>query len=113
MISEIEESVQATPTLLKGEDVETRGSVQAAFTPLKGTRPKVLICGKWRKVPDSYPKDASGRLEHDQPFINDLAKQPLVEFRVACQLNTNRGAKPKSMDTKSDLIYNRAFGNYL
>ena len=29
------------------------------------TYSKVLIRGEWRKVPDSYPKDASGHLERD------------------------------------------------
>ena len=31
----------------------------------EGTRPKVLIRGEWRKVPDGYPADASGLLERD------------------------------------------------
>ena len=79
------------------------------------TRPKVLICGEWRKVPDSYPKDAAGQLEHDQQFINELTKQLVVELHMACQLDTGRGAKPKYTGTKSDLIYiyKRAFCNYL
>ena len=38
------------------------------------TRPKVLICGEWRKVPDGYPS-----------------------------------AKPKSSNTKTDLICKRAY----
>ena len=42
------------------------------------TRPKVLIRGEWRKVPDGYPRDASGQLERDQLFINGLAKQLVV-----------------------------------
>ena len=48
------------------------------------TRPKVLIRGEWRKVPDGCPTDASGQLERDQLFINDLAKQLVVELRAAC-----------------------------
>ena len=48
------------------------------------TRPKVLIRGEWRKVPDGYPGDASGQLKRDQLFINDLAKQLVVELRAAC-----------------------------
>ena len=68
---------------------------------------------KWRKVPDGYPTDASGQLERDQLFIiNDAAKQLVVELRAACQLNTSPGAKPKSSDTKADLIYKCAFCNY-
>ena len=76
------------------------------------TRPKVLIRGEWRKVPDGYPAESSGQLERDQLFINDLSKQ-LVELRAACQFNPNPGAKPKSSDTKTDLIYKRAFCNHL
>ena len=34
-------------------------------------RPKVLIRGEWRNVPDGYPADASSQLERDQLFIND------------------------------------------
>ena len=76
-------------------------------------RPKVLIRGEWRKVPDGYPTDASGQLERDHLFIGDLSKQLVVELCAACQFNTNPGAKPKSSDTKTDLIYKRAFCNYL
>ena len=76
------------------------------------TRPKVLIRGEWRKVLDGYPAYASGQLEHDQIFINDLSKQPVAELRAACQFNPNRSAKPKSSDTNTDLIYKRAFCNY-
>ena len=75
--------------------------------------PKVLICGEWRKVPDGDPKDAFGQLEHDQQFINELAKQLVAELRMACQLITSRGAKPKSPDTKAGLIYKRVFCDYL
>ena len=77
------------------------------------TRPKVLIRGEWRKVPDGYLRDAFGQLERDHLFINELAKQLVAELRAACPLNTSRGAKPKSSDTKADLIYKRAICNYL
>ena len=40
-----------------------------------GLSVKVLIRGECCKVPDSYPKDASGQLEPDQQFINELTKQ--------------------------------------
>ena len=73
------------------------------------THPKLLIRGECGKVPDSYPKDASGQLERDQQFINELTKQLVAESRVACQLNTSLGAKHKSSDTKTDLMYKRAF----
>ena len=77
------------------------------------TRPKVLICGEWRKVPDGYPADAFGELERDHLFINDVSKELVVELRAACQFNPNAGAKPKSSGTKTDLIYKRSFCNYL
>ena len=77
------------------------------------TRPKLLIRGEWRKVPDGYPRDASGQLESDQLFINDLAKQLVAELCAACQLNPIPGAKPKSSHTKADLIHKGAFRNYL
>ena len=83
-------------------------------TPTKeDTRPKVLIRGEWRKVPGGYPRDASGQLERDQLLINDLARQLVAELGAACQLNANPGAKPKSSDTQANLIYKRAFCNYL
>ena len=48
-----------------------------------------------------------------QLFFNDLAKQLVAELFAACRLHPNLGAKPKSSDTKTDLIYKRAFCNYL
>ena len=51
---------------------------------------------------DGYLTDASGQLERDQPFINEVAKQLLADVRAACQLNTNRGANPKSSDTNGN-----------
>ena len=73
----------------------------------------VPIRGEWRKVRDSYPKGACGQLERNQQFINEPAKQLVVELRVACQLKTSPCAKPKSTDTKTDLIYKCALCNYL
>ena len=122
-LSGIEGGVHTTPTPLKGKDASSEQSVEgpeakaqpSMATPAteEDTCPKVLIRGEWHKVPDSYPKDASGQLERDQQFINGLAKQLEVELRVACRLNTSPGAKPKSTDTKSNLIYKRAFCNCL
>ena len=65
-----------------------------------------------------YPTDAcryptDGQLEHDQLFINDLAKQLVVKLQSACQLNANLGAQPKSSDIETDLIDKRTFCNYL
>ena len=84
-LSAIEESVQATPTPLEGKEASAKQSVEcpearppqpSMATPTEeDTRPKVLIRGEWRKVPDGYPADASGQLERDQSFINDLSKQ--------------------------------------
>ena len=118
----IEESVQATPTPLEGKEASAEQSVESLeartqpsmATPTEeDTCPKVLIRGEWRKVPDGDPRDASGQLEGDQLFMNDLAKQLVAELRAACQLNPIPGAKPKSSDTKADLIYKCAFCNYL
>ena len=108
---------------LEGKEASAEQSVEspearpqpsmATPTEEEDTRPKVLICGEWRKVPDGYPADASGQLERDQLFIDDLSKQLVAELRAACQFNPNPGAKPKSSETKTDLIYKRAFCNYL
>ena len=116
-------SVQATPTPLEGKEASAEQSVEspearpqpsmATPTEEEDTHPKVLIRGEWRKVPDGYPADACGQLERDQLFIDDLCKQLVAELRAACKFNPNPGAKPKSGDTKTDLIYKRAFCNYL
>ena len=121
-LAAIEESVQATPTPLEGKEASAEHNVESSearplpsmATPTEeDTCPKVLICGEWRMVPDGDPTDASGQPERDQLFINDLAKQLVAELRAACQLNPNPGAKPKSSNIKTDLIYKRAFCNYL
>ena len=62
---------------------------------------------------DGYLADASGQVERDQLFINHLSRQLVAELHAACQFNPNPGAKPKSSDTHTDLIYKRAFCNYL
>ena len=64
-------------------------------------------------MPDGYLGDATGQLERDHRFINDLAKQLVADLRAAWQLNLNCGAKPTSSDTKTNLIYKRAFCNDL
>ena len=64
-------------------------------------------------MPDSYPKSAPSQLEHDQQFIDDLTQQLKTHLYKACERNTSPGAKPKSSDSKIDLIYKRAFCNYL
>ena len=110
------------PHPLAGNEASANQSVEApeakaqpsmAFPIEETTRPKVLIRGEWRKVLDGYSRDAFFKLERDQLFINELAKQRVVELRTACQLNTSLGEKPKSSDTKLDLIYKRALCNYL
>ena len=118
----IENSVEATPTPLEGKEApaeqtlegpEAKAQRSMATPTEEDIRPKVLIRAQWRKVLDGYPRDASGKLEPDQLFINEQAKQLVVELRAACQLNTNLGAKPKSNNTKANLIYKCAFCNYL
>ena len=74
-LSAKEESVQATPTPLQGKEASAEQSVEspearpqpsmATPTQEEDTRPKVLIRGEWRKVPDGYPADAYGQLECD------------------------------------------------
>ena len=58
-------------------------------------------------MPDGYPTIASRQLEHDQLFINDPAKQLVVELRAACYPNTNPCAEPNSSDTKADASTSR------
>ena len=94
-LSAKEESVQATPTPLEGKEASAEQSPespearpQPSMAPPaeeEDTRPKVLIRGEWRKVPDGYPADASGQLERDQLFIDDLSKQLVEELHAACQ----------------------------
>ena len=122
-LSEARDSVQATPNPPKGEDASSGQKMEGpepkaqpsmpAPTTKEDTRPKVLILGRWREVLDSYPKSASGQLQRDQQFIEELTKQRVLELRASCELNTSPGAKPKSSDTKADVIYKRAFRNYL
>ena len=121
-LSAIEESVRATPTPLEGKEASAEQTVESpeakpqpsmASPTEEDARPKVLICAERRKVPDGYPTDAFGQLERDQLFINDLSKQLVAELHAAYQVNPNPSAKPKSSDTKTDLIYKCAFFNYL
>ena len=46
-------------------------------------------------------------------FIDELARRVKKALFEDCARNTNHGAKPKSLDTKSGLIYKSAFCNYL
>ena len=81
--------------------------------PYDDSRPYVLIRGKRFYVPEGYPKGAEGRLVNDQQFIDDLTNMFVKDIREACARNTNPRAKPKSSDTKSDLIFKRVFADYL
>ena len=74
----IEESLQATSTPLQGKEASAEQSVESLearpqpsmATPTEqDTRPKVLIRGEWRKVPDGYPADASGQLAYKIAII--------------------------------------------
>ena len=75
--------------------------------------PYLLIRGKQFKVPEAYPKGAEGRLVNDQQFILELEKCLLKDIRDACAWNSNTRAKPKSPDTKCDLIYKLVFADFL
>ena len=79
------------------------GHSQRGGHPSQGPHPQRVAQGA------GYPRVACGQPERDQLFINDLAKQLVAELHAACQLNPNLDAKPKSSDTKADLIYKRAF----
>ena len=69
-LSAKQESVQATPTPLEGKEASAEQSVEspegrpqpsmASPTEEEDTRPKVVMRGEMRKVPDGYPADASG-----------------------------------------------------
>ena len=92
-LSAIDESVDATPGPLKGKQASAEQSVESSEARLQpsmatpaeeDTRPKVLICGEWRTLPEGYPVDASSQLQCDQLFINDLSKQLVSELRPAC-----------------------------
>ena len=59
------------------------------------------------------PKDAPIRFVSDQMFLADLTKHVKETLFDTCVQNTNRGAKPKSLNTKSGLQYKGAFCEYL
>ena len=60
-----------------------------------------------------YPKGAAGRLLNDQQFIDDLNKYLVKDICDACAWNNNPHAKPKSSDTKSDLMSKCVFPDFL
>ena len=76
-------------------------------------RPYVFIRGKLFEVPEAYPKGAEGRLVNDKRFIREPEELLAKDIRIACARNTNPRAKPKALDTKSDLIYKRVFADFL
>ena len=49
---------------MEGLEAKAQPSMAAPATQ-EDTYPNVLIRGEWCKVPDSYPKDASGQLERE------------------------------------------------
>ena len=55
------------------------------------------------------PHHQPRQLEHDQMKIDDLTKDLKWNLYQACVQNTNPHPKPKSSDSKSDLIYKRVF----
>ena len=73
----------------------------------------MLIHGKRFKVPEAYPKGAEGRLVNDQQFVGDLNKYLVKDIFDAGAWNSNPCAKPKSLETKSDLIYKCVFADFL
>ena len=77
------------------------------------TRPKVPIRVEWCQVLESYPRNASGYVERDQQFINEPTLWLKGHLDWACERNNGPSAKPKSSNSKTNLIYKRAFCNYL
>ena len=64
------------------------------------------------QVPEGYPDGTQGQLARNQMF-DDLTKAHQQNLYSACVRNTNSHAKPKSSDSKSDLIYKRVFTDLL
>ena len=60
---------------------------------------------------DGYSKNASDQLEHDQQLINELTLQLKAHLYEVCKRNTSPGAKPKSSDSKTNIIYKCVFRN--
>ena len=73
----------------------------------------MFIRGKLFEVPEAYPKGAEGRLVNDKQFIRESEELLAKDIRNACAWNTNPRAKPKALDTKSDLIHKRVFADFL
>ena len=67
----------------------------------------MLIHGKRLEVLEAYPKGIEGRL-----VIDELNQYLVKDIRDACARNTFAIAKPKSSDTKSDLIYKHVFADF-
>ena len=65
-----------------------------------------------KKVPEHYPKDASGRLEYDKNLIKELEEKTTGVIRNMCMHNPP-SAQPTYKDKKSDLIYKRVFCDFI
>ena len=82
----------ATPTSLKDAEQSVEGPKVKAqpFIPTPATCHRRGHPSQgphpWRVAQGAgcLPKDAFGPLERDRLFINELAKQPVAELRVAC-----------------------------
>ena len=75
-------------------------------------RPKVVIRGKEFFVPEHYPKDASGKLEHDKNVIKELDTKTTGVLRNMCKHNPP-SAQLTYKDEKADLIYKRVFCDFI
>ena len=72
----------------------------------------MLNRGNRFEVPEAYPKGSEGRLVNDQRF-EELEKYLVKDIHDACAQNNNPRTKPKSSDTKSNLIYKRVFTDFM
>ena len=75
-------------------------------------RPKVVIRGKEFSFLEHYPKDASGKLDHDKNLIKELDIKTTGVLRNVCKHNPP-SAQPTYKDKKADLIYKRMFCNFI
>ena len=75
-------------------------------------RPKVVIRGKEFFVPEHYPKDASGKLQHDKKLIEELDTKTTDVLRNMCKHNPP-SAQPTYKDKKADLICKRVFCDFI
>ena len=98
-LSAKEDSLQGTPTPLEGKEASAEQSVESpearpqpsVDTPMEeeDTRPKVLIRGEWRKVPDGAPSTPLGIGRVDRGCLG----QDLLSLRLLVWHRGRRGRR--------------------